>query len=296
MPTATPGATLINIETPLRCGHRWIIPHGPEMHTQCRQHETAVSKCFVVGRSPVVRTERSDLMDKTLLVVKPGLRVSGNVVPNRGLRGRPIREYFLHTVKSQLYTPREGAPPSPPRSPSPSVTRRELLRVGSHSPQRTGIVNVNVEPTPTWLTGSALAPYPLPSSPPSPPGGTPRTRPPDPRRDADTGIANRCLHGSVLWRCRDLDPAALRRELDRIGEQVQDDLPDLPLVRLNLTKPRIHGRVQRDAAAPGPLPDQHQEMEIREVQFHPRAAARTELFDYLETAPIWRSSSSSRLP
>jgi len=70
-----------------------------------------------------------------------------------------------------------------------------------------------------------------------------------------------------------------------------------------LTKPRIHGRVQRDAAAPGPLPDQHQgivecrwEMEIREVQFHPRAAARTELFDYLETAPIWRSSSSSRLP
>ena len=35
-PTATPVATLINIETPLRCGHPWIIPHGPEMHTQCR--------------------------------------------------------------------------------------------------------------------------------------------------------------------------------------------------------------------------------------------------------------------
>src|SRR4029450_4201076 len=47
-------------------------------------------------------------------------------------------------------------------------------------------------------------------------------------RNAPPGIADCPLHGPILWHCRDLDPAALRRELDRIRQEVQEDLPDLP--------------------------------------------------------------------
>jgi hypothetical protein len=47
------------------------------------------------------------------------------------------------------HTESENVPPGPPRSPSPLVTVAGLLRIGSHSPQCTGIVNVNVEPTST---------------------------------------------------------------------------------------------------------------------------------------------------
>src|SRR2546427_9879472 len=64
----------------------------------------------------------------------------------------------------------------------------------THSPQRTGIVNVNVEPTPTWLVTPIFPPCSSTnlrhSASPSPvpscfaalvrPGETPRTPPPDP--------------------------------------------------------------------------------------------------------------------
>src|SRR4030095_7036432 len=53
-------------------------------------------------------------------------------------------------------------------------------------------------------------------------------------RDADSGVADRHLDRPIHRRGPHLDPAALRRELDRVGEQIQHDLPDLSLVRANL--------------------------------------------------------------
>jgi len=70
--------------------------------------------------------------------------------------------------------------------------------------------------------------------------------------------------------------APFRRELDRIRQQVQHDLTDLPLVRLNLAKVGVHSRVQSDVTASGPLTDESQrildgrgEVEVRELQIHP---------------------------
>src|SRR5262245_8337775 len=57
--------------------------------------------------------------------------------------------------------------------------------------------------------------------------------------DADAGVADGDLNGAVLWRGPDLDPSALRRELDGIRQQVQHDLPDLSLVRLNLSQSAV---------------------------------------------------------
>src|SRR4029453_18074004 len=57
------------------------------------------------------------------------------------------------------------------------------------------------------------------------------------RGDANPGIADRDLDQPVLWRGRNLDPPTLRRERDGVGQQVEDDLTDLPLVRLNLAQP-----------------------------------------------------------
>src|SRR5262249_35728835 len=47
--------------------------------------------------------------------------------------------------------------------------------------------------------------------------------------DADSGVADRDLHESILRHRPEIDPAPLWRELDRVRQQVQDDLPDLPL-------------------------------------------------------------------
>src|SRR4029453_7887838 len=57
--------------------------------------------------------------------------------------------------------------------------------------------------------------------------------------DADASVADRPLHEAILRHGRDVDPAALRRELDGVGQEVEDDLPDLPLVRRNLAAPLV---------------------------------------------------------
>src|SRR5262249_43048898 len=63
-------------------------------------------------------------------------------------------------------------------------------------------------------------------------------------RNADPSILHRDLNRSVTGSNRDLDAATLGGELDRVGEQIQDNLPDLPLVRLNLPQPLIDVRFQ----------------------------------------------------
>ena len=53
------------------------------------------------------------------------------------------------------------------------------------------------------------------------------------------GVADKHLDSALHWHCPDLNPASLRRELDRIGQQVQHDLSDLAFIRPNLTKPVV---------------------------------------------------------
>src|SRR4029453_9730331 len=96
------------------------------------------------------------------------------------------------------------------------------------------------------------------------------------RGDADARVADRDLYEAVLWRGCDLDPPTLRRELDRVRQEVQDHLPDLPFIGLNLTESVIDIRKKRNGPSPSPLADQGQgvvqcrgEMELREFQFHP---------------------------
>src|SRR5262245_32573798 len=55
--------------------------------------------------------------------------------------------------------------------------------------------------------------------------------------DANPGISDRDLHEAIPWHCAHIDPPTLRRELDRIGQKVQNNLADLPFVRLNLAQP-----------------------------------------------------------
>src|SRR2546422_826002 len=75
-------------------------------------------------------------------------------------------------------------------------------------------------------------------------------------RDADPRIADRHLHGPVLGHGRDPDPPALRRELDRIRQEVQDDLSDLSLISPNLPQSLIDIQMQGDAPSSSPLADQ----------------------------------------
>src|SRR5262249_39126454 len=42
--------------------------------------------------------------------------------------------------------------------------------------------------------------------------------------DADSGVADQDLHVSIPWRRAHVDPPAFRRELDRVRQQVEDDL------------------------------------------------------------------------
>src|SRR5262249_24545232 len=53
-----------------------------------------------------------------------------------------------------------------------------------------------------------------------------------------------------------LDPPALGRELDGIGQKVEQDLPHLALVRSQLPDPAVHRGLKDDTAARGPLAHQ----------------------------------------
>src|SRR2546427_1258887 len=109
------------------------------------------------------------------------------------------------------------------------------------------------------------------------------------RRDADPGIADRHFDRPVHRRCPHLDPAALWRELDRVRQQVQDDLPNLPLVSPNLAEPLIDGRLQPDSPSPGPLADERQgvvdrlrEIEVGDFQLHPPGLDLREIKDVVD--------------
>src|SRR5262249_62315033 len=76
--------------------------------------------------------------------------------------------------------------------------------------------------------------------------------------DADSGVSDRNLRESILGHGTDVDAPTFRRELDRIRQQVQDDLPDLAFVRLNLAKPGVDVCVKSDRPSPRTFTHQHQ--------------------------------------
>src|SRR5262245_8848462 len=79
------------------------------------------------------------------------------------------------------------------------------------------------------------AQYLPPFLPPCPPVGTPRTPPPDPRGRSHPGIRDRNLSHALVHPSLDLDPTSVGRELERVGQEVQDHLLHLALVTMNHT-------------------------------------------------------------
>src|SRR5262245_24686272 len=89
-------------------------------------------------------------------------------------------------------------------------------------------------------------------------------------------VADRDLHRPILWHCADFNAPTLGRELDRIGQEVQNDLTDLALIPLNLSQPLIDVGMKCDRSTPGPLSDQHQrvverrrDMKVCQIKLHP---------------------------
>src|SRR4051794_7313795 len=76
--------------------------------------------------------------------------------------------------------------------------------------------------------------------------------------DTGPGVGHRYTHLSILPRRRDDDASAPRRELDRVREQVEDDLPDAPLVTID--KIDVGRELEREpyAVLRRPLPHHHQ--------------------------------------
>src|SRR5262249_60751481 len=84
------------------------------------------------------------------------------------------------------------------------------------------------------------------------------------RRDADAGVADRHLDARLPGHGRDVDAAALRCELDRIGQEIQGHLSDFALIAAHLTQAPIQYSVQGDPPPPRPLP--HQQHGILEAR------------------------------
>jgi hypothetical protein len=53
---------------------------------------------------------------------------------------------------------------------------------------------------------------------------------------ANARVADRDLYASILGRGLYFDLSTLRRELDRVGEQIEEDLSNLAFIRLNLAQ------------------------------------------------------------
>src|SRR5262245_52493956 len=109
------------------------------------------------------------------------------------------------------------------------------------------------------------------------------------RCNTDPRIPHRNLNRSLTGPSGDLDATALGRELDGIGEQIQNHLPSLPLIRLNLPQPFIAVCVQADSPSSSPLPNQGQrvvdrrrQVELRELQLHPAGFDLREVEDVVD--------------
>src|SRR5262245_20987834 len=75
------------------------------------------------------------------------------------------------------------------------------------------------------------------------------------RCDADARVADRYFYCAISLPGIDSDPASLRRELHRVGQQIEQNLFDLPLIADEVAKLFVDGNVEVDAALGGGLTD-----------------------------------------
>jgi len=109
------------------------------------------------------------------------------------------------------------------------------------------------------------------------------------RRDADAGVADRDLDGPVHGPAPDVDPAAIRGELDGVRQQVQEHLLDLPLIAPDLAQSLIRRLVKGNASAAGPFPHQGEgvvdrggKIEVGQLQLHPSGLDLREVEDVVD--------------
>src|SRR5437899_4772708 len=95
-------------------------------------------------------------------------------------------------------------------------------------------------------------------------------------RDADPGVADRDLEPAGIAMRRYVDAAAVGRELDRVGQEVDEDLLHLALVGLNVAQRRIDAHLQSDIVPLRTLAHQRHrigerrsDIECRQVELHP---------------------------
>src|SRR5262245_60009964 len=94
-------------------------------------------------------------------------------------------------------------------------------------------------------------------------------------RDAHPGVLHRDLSHAIVHHGPDVDPASLGRELQRIGEKVQQHLLDLALVGSDRTEALVDRSTERDPSATRALShegqrvvDGRRQVEVRQLQFH----------------------------
>jgi len=156
-----------------------------------------------------------------------------------------------------------------------------LVAGSAYSPRRTGSVNVNVDPCPTWLLTQIRSAVQLNEFLRQGESQTSvlhllvcRPHPAELLEylvvilggDADTGIGYGHLD-QFLVHCRlDVDPTALRGELDSVGEEVQDHLFHLSLIGPNHPHPLCEGRQRVEPCLRMGF--------VRDLRFEPKSALR----------------------
>src|SRR5260370_5656535 len=95
------------------------------------------------------------------------------------------------------------------------------------------------------------------------------------KRDPDTGVCDRHFRPIVVQPGGDVDPSPFGRELQRIGDEIQDDLLHLPLVTSEHPEPRVDGAAQPDPASARTFSHQAQrvldrtrQIEVRRLKLH----------------------------
>ncbi len=87
-------------------------------------------------------------------------------------------------------------------------------------------------------------------------------------RDPDTAVSDGDLDQPIGRSRPDVDPAALGGELDRVRQEIQQDLFDLALIRSDVRDPVVNDVLEGDPAAKGSLADQRERIlnRLREIE------------------------------
>src|SRR6266511_2154049 len=109
------------------------------------------------------------------------------------------------------------------------------------------------------------------------------------RCDPNSGVAHRYLYHPVGHRSRDIDTASRWCELHRVGEEVEDHLPEFAFIGLDHPDVRIDAQPQGDPIAAGSLAVHGQpavqglgDGDLPQLQLHPPRLALREIQDVVD--------------